>query len=89
MFYNGKTYSVVNTYNGKDGCQCGCRGNYCADPTTPAFKRRVKKVTSFVGPVRPDAANNGDAVSYSSEAFGGDFYAYVREGERVTVVYFN
>jgi hypothetical protein len=43
---------------------------------------------NFVGPVRPDAANNGDAVSYSTSDFGGVFYAYVRDGDRVSVVYF-
>ena len=88
MFYNGKDYSVVRTYNGKEGCQCGCRGSYDDNPDSAASRRRVKKVVNFVGPVRPDAANNGDAVSYSTQDFGGVFYAYVREGERVSVVYF-
>lgn len=54
--------------------------------------RRINKVKSFVGPVRPDAANYGDAVSYSSQPFGDEKYVYVREGDRhegrVTCVYF-
>ena len=81
-----KAEAVTQAYNGKEGCACGCRGNYVTEGA--ALKRRVSKVLNFVGPVRPDAANNRDAVSYSTDPFGGECYAYVREGERVTCVYF-
>lgn len=86
MQFNCTTVKVVDTYNGKEGCACGCRGTY--RKTGPAVKRRVNVVESFVGPMRPDAANFGDAVSYSTDAFMGRRYVYVREGERVTTVYF-
>ena len=87
MMFNLNSRYVTKAYNGKEGCACGCRGNY-SKPSTPATKRRVKKVEAFVGPMRPDAANFGDAASYSSEPFCGEYYVYVREGERVTCVNF-
>lgn len=78
---------VLRSYNGKVGCMCGCLGRY-DDANTVATARRVKKLESFVGPVRPDAANSGDAVSYSTEAFMGRRYVYLQENGRNTTVYF-
>lgn len=87
MQFQGQEVSVTKAYNGQEGCMCGCKGNY-VDRDGRAMTMRVKKVQSFVGPVRPDAANFGDAVSYSTKPFGDERYAYVREGDRVTCVYF-
>lgn len=84
--FNLKGFAPTKAYNGKVGCMCGCRGTYVE--SGPAMTRRVNKVQNFVGPVRPDAANLGDKVSYSTEAFGGVFYAYVEEDGRNTTVYF-
>ena len=86
--FNMKGFTPVKAYNGKEGCSCGCRGNYVEVPGA-TMTRRVNKVLNFVGPMRPDAANFGDAASYSSEPFAGVNYVYVREGTRVTCVYFH
>ncbi len=86
--FDMKGWKPASAYNGKCGCMCGCKGDYNEDPTSAAFKRRVSKVMNFVGPVRPDAANNGDKSSYSTDAFGGRRYMYVQEGNRNTAVYF-
>lgn len=83
--FNVKGYTVVRTYNGKRGCMCGCNGNYNEDPNSRASKARVAKVMKFVGPVRP---NSNDKVSYSTEAFGGERYVAVDEGDRTFAVYF-
>lgn len=83
-----KGFKVTQAYNGRQGCQCGCLGNYVT-MAGPAMTRRLKKVASFVGPVRPDAANLGDAVSYSTDPFLGDRYLYVNHDGRTTCVYFS
>lgn len=87
MFFNMKEREVVQAYNGKQGCQCGCLGNY-VKCDGPAMTRRVNKIKNFVGPMRPDAANFGDDASYSTEPFMGRNYVYVNEGDRTTCVYF-
>lgn len=88
MMFHGKEVTVVNTYNGKEGCACGCRGTY--KDTGPAVTRRIRTVEAFVGPMRPDAANGRDAASYSTEPFCDERYVYVRDpsNDRVTTVYF-
>lgn len=87
MFFNMKHRTVTQAYNGKDGCACGCNGNY-VDTPGKAMARRINKIQSFVGPMRPDAANFGDAASYSTDPFGDVCYVYVRDGDRVTCVYY-
>lgn len=86
--WNMKGFEPQEAYNGKRGCMCGCNGNYAKDPNSRAFKARVRKVESFVGPMRPDAANYGDKASYSTDAFMGVRYVYVEENGRNTTVYF-
>lgn len=92
MFFNGKKREVIRAYNGKrNRCMCGCAGNYAEAHEEP-FKvaARIRKIENFIGPLRPDAANYGDAASYCSEPFGDDqqCYAYVQQGNRNTTVYF-
>lgn len=84
MFFNGQERKVTQAYNGKRGCMCGCKGNY-AEAGTKAAAARVRKVVNFVGPMRP---NSNDQAGYSTEAFMGVCHAYVMEGDRNTVVYF-
>ena len=83
MFREIKVSEVKTTYNGKSGCMCGCNGKY--NETGKAVAVRVKKVNSFIGPMRPDS---NDRNSYSSKPFCGDRYVAVEEGGRVTAVYF-
>ena len=88
MLFNLECKEVVTTYNGKEGCMCGCNGNYVDDQNSKAFKRRINKIVNFIGPMRPDSANTNDAATYSTEPFGDMCYVAVRQGNRVTVVYY-
>jgi hypothetical protein len=48
VFYAGNTMSkmmatATDTYNGKNGCACGCGGSY-ASPDSAAGKKRIAKI---------------------------------------------
>lgn len=92
IFFNGAKRTVTQAYNGKrHKCMCGCAGNYAKpDSVDDAYKMaaRIRKIERFIGPMRPEAANFGDAASYSNEPFNNIQYVYIDEGDRTTCVYF-
>lgn len=65
--------TVLDTYNGLDGCACGCGGNYAKAPSAAAT-RRVNKLNK-----------NFDSVEVFA-GIEGPIYELV-EGDRVTRVY--
>ena len=85
MSFNMNGFTPVKAYNGARGCMCGCKGNYNTDVDSKAFKARVRKVSAFVGPMRPDS---NDRNSYSTDPFMGVRYVAVDDGNRTTAVYF-
>jgi hypothetical protein len=90
IFFNGKKREVTQAYNGKRRtCQCGCAGDCATENENPGKAlARIRKIENFIGPMRPDAANEGDAASYSTDPFNGVNYVYVDVGNRTTCVYF-
>lgn len=43
---------ITRIYMGKEGCRCGCRGEY-AEPGDPIFKKRVKRFMSMWKDYKP------------------------------------
>jgi hypothetical protein len=78
---------VTKAYNGQRGCMCGCNGNYVKSGL--ALIKRIQKVNSFVGPMRPDHIGRNDQAGYSQDGFGGEYYVFVNGANRTTCVYFS
>lgn len=61
---------VTDTYAGKDGCACGCGGNYLP-PTTPAGKARITRLNKQLN----------DRAWFCKAYHGCDSWVEVRTGE--------
>ena len=82
---------VLKSYNGQQGCMCGCLGNYSYAPDTPredwqgkvstrGISRAVNKLNSEINWDAPEA-------EFYQEGFSGEHIYFLDHGERTTVVY--
>ena len=97
--------NVTKAYNGKSGCMCGCRGKYRlpshsdvsaenkktgyeayeqADVSDRSVKLAVKKINAVLATL-----SEAELKAGSREAGIDDECAWIDDGERTTVVYFN
>ena len=74
MSANTTIENVQRVYNGKQGCMCGCNGNYTNNKAT------IKKTYDLVmNDPKRETLDIGDAIAVSSDTPNG----------RTHVVYFN
>jgi hypothetical protein len=60
------TSEVTNSYNGKDGCACGCIGTYATEG--PALIKRVKLINENMNAVQVFADSEETIYEYTSPA---------------------
>jgi hypothetical protein len=68
---------VSDTYNGLDGCACGCGGTYATEG--PAFNRRIATINK--------AIDNGTLTLVQINRDGTVIYEHSTGSDRVTRVY--